>query len=40
MLEIVVGPVDMDEVMLVDKVVKIEALVEVLVIKVRVVLDV
>ncbi len=40
MLEIVVGPVDMDEVMLVDNVVKVEALVEVLVIKVRVVLDV
>ena len=35
MLEIVVGPVDMDEEMLVDKVVKVEALVEV-----RVVLDV
>ena len=35
MLEIVVGPVDMDEVMLGDKVVKVEALVEV-----RVVLDV
>jgi hypothetical protein len=34
-LEIVVGPVDMDEEMLVDKVVKVEALVEV-----RVVLDV
>jgi hypothetical protein len=34
-LEIVVGPVDMDEEMLVDKVVTVEALVEV-----RVVLDV